>query len=163
MAKMKKFATGGAPATTAVPAKPRFLSGLRDRIIARRKEIEARRAPRRDDKDKDKDKPPVVPPTPVTPAPVTPAPVTPAPVIPKPVTPAPVTPAPVIPKPVTPAPVTPAPVAPTAPPPGSFQAMKKGGKVKKTIKQYVSGGSVSSASKRGDGCAIRGKTRGRNV
>jgi hypothetical protein len=37
---------------------------------------------------------------------------------------------------------------------GAF-AMKKGGKVK----SYKSGGSVSSASKRADGCAIRGKTR----
>jgi hypothetical protein len=35
--------------------------------------------------------------------------------------------------------------------------MKKGGKVKK----YASGGSVSSASKRADGIAQRGKTRGR--
>lgn len=35
--------------------------------------------------------------------------------------------------------------------------MKRGGKVKKMAK----GGSVSSASKRADGCAIRGKTRGR--
>ena len=37
--------------------------------------------------------------------------------------------------------------------------MKKGGKVK----TYKSGGSVSSASKRADGCAIKGKTRGRIV
>ena len=35
--------------------------------------------------------------------------------------------------------------------------MKKGGAVKK----MASGGKVSSASKRGDGCAIRGKTKGR--
>jgi hypothetical protein len=35
---------------------------------------------------------------------------------------------------------------------------KKGGSV-----GYKSGGSVSSASKRGDGCAIKGKTRGRMV
>ena len=35
----------------------------------------------------------------------------------------------------------------------------KGGK----IKGYAKGGSVSSASKRGDGCAIRGKTKGRFV
>lgn len=40
--------------------------------------------------------------------------------------------------------------------------MKKGGKVKSTI-SYKSGGSVSSASKRGDGCAIKGKTKGRMV
>ena len=38
-------------------------------------------------------------------------------------------------------------------------AAKKGGKVKK----YASGGSVSSASKRADGCAQRGKTKGRMV
>ena len=37
--------------------------------------------------------------------------------------------------------------------------MKKGGAVKK----MTSGGKVSSASKRGDGCAIRGKTKGRMV
>ena len=37
--------------------------------------------------------------------------------------------------------------------------MKKGGKVKK----YASGGSVSSASKRADGIAQRGKTKGRIV
>jgi hypothetical protein len=35
--------------------------------------------------------------------------------------------------------------------------MKKGGSVKK----MASGGKVSSASRRGDGCAIRGKTKGR--
>jgi len=35
--------------------------------------------------------------------------------------------------------------------------MKKGGAVKK----YASGGSVSSASKRADGIATKGKTRGR--
>ena len=123
-------------------------------------------------------------PKPVTPAPVTPVkPVTPAPVTPPPapapapVTPAPVTPAPApapAPAPVTPAPVTPAPAPvtpafnPTSPSPnapGAFQAMKKGGKVKKATKKYASGGTVkvSSASRRGDGCAIRGKTRGRNI
>ena len=36
-----------------------------------------------------------------------------------------------------------------------FKVMKKGG----SAKGYASGGSVSSASKRADGCAIRGKTR----
>jgi hypothetical protein len=42
--------------------------------------------------------------------------------------------------------------------------MKKGGKVKeKSTSSYKSGGSVSSASKRGDGCAIKGKTKGRMV
>ena len=40
--------------------------------------------------------------------------------------------------------------------------MKKGGAVRKT-KKYSSGGSVSSASKRGDGCAQRGKTKGKMV
>jgi len=40
---------------------------------------------------------------------------------------------------------------------GAF-TMKKGGKVK-AKSSYKSGGSVSSASKRADGCAIRGKTR----
>lgn len=39
------------------------------------------------------------------------------------------------------------------------EGMKKGGKVKK----MASGGSVSSASKRGDGIAQRGKTRGRMI
>jgi hypothetical protein len=37
--------------------------------------------------------------------------------------------------------------------------MKKGGAVKK----MASGGKVSSASKRADGCAIRGKTKGRMI
>jgi hypothetical protein len=37
--------------------------------------------------------------------------------------------------------------------------MKKGGAVKKMAK----GGSVSSASKRADGCAVKGKTKGRFV
>ena len=43
--------------------------------------------------------------------------------------------------------------------PQGGEGMKKGGKVKK----YASGGSVSSASKRADGCAQRGKTKGRMV
>jgi hypothetical protein len=38
-------------------------------------------------------------------------------------------------------------------------AMKKGGKVKK----YAAGGSVSSASKRADGVAMKGKTKGKFV
>ena len=42
---------------------------------------------------------------------------------------------------------------------GAF--MKKGGKVK--AKAYAKGGTVSSASKRADGCAQRGKTKGRMV
>jgi hypothetical protein len=37
--------------------------------------------------------------------------------------------------------------------------MKKGGKTK----SYAKGGSVSSASARADGCAQRGKTKGRMV
>lgn len=37
--------------------------------------------------------------------------------------------------------------------------MKKGGKVKK----YAGGGSTGSASKRADGCAVKGKTRGKFV
>jgi hypothetical protein len=37
--------------------------------------------------------------------------------------------------------------------------MRKGGKVKKMAK----GGSVSSASKRADGCATKGKTKGKMV
>jgi hypothetical protein len=43
--------------------------------------------------------------------------------------------------------------------------LKKGGKVKaKPTKTYKAGGSVkSSASRRGDGCAVKGKTRGRMV
>ncbi len=46
---------------------------------------------------------------------------------------------------------------------GFFGRFKKGGSVKKATKKYASGGSVSSASKRGDGCATKGKTRGRMV
>lgn len=37
--------------------------------------------------------------------------------------------------------------------------MRKGGKVKK----MANGGKVSSASKRADGCAVKGKTRGRII
>jgi hypothetical protein len=40
--------------------------------------------------------------------------------------------------------------------------MKKGGSVK-AKKAYKAGGSVSSASKRADGCAIKGKTKGRMI
>jgi len=47
--------------------------------------------------------------------------------------------------------------------PGTYASgmagMKKGG----TVKKMAKGGSVSSASKRGDGCAIKGKTKGRFV
>ena len=42
---------------------------------------------------------------------------------------------------------------------GELAAMKRGGAVKKMAK----GGSVSSASKRADGCATKGKTKGRFV
>ncbi len=38
---------------------------------------------------------------------------------------------------------------------------KRGGKIK--AKKYAGGGSVGSASKRADGCAMRGKTKGRMV
>ena len=40
---------------------------------------------------------------------------------------------------------------------------KRGGKVKAKAKKYAGGGSVGSASKRADGCAVRGKTKGRMV
>lgn len=41
---------------------------------------------------------------------------------------------------------------------------KKGGNVKKAApKKMAKGGKVSSASKRGDGCATKGKTKGRFV
>jgi hypothetical protein len=41
--------------------------------------------------------------------------------------------------------------------PGMKPGMKRGG----TVKKMAKGGSVSSASKRADGCAQRGKTRGK--
>jgi len=44
-------------------------------------------------------------------------------------------------------------------PPAGGPGMKKGGKVKKMAK----GGSTGSASKRADGCAQRGKTKGKFV
>jgi len=44
-----------------------------------------------------------------------------------------------------------------------FGRFKKGGQVKKKTAKKASGGSVSSASKRGDGCCQRGKTKGRMV
>jgi hypothetical protein len=47
--------------------------------------------------------------------------------------------------------------------PGTYSSgmagMKKGG----TVKKMAKGGSASSASKRGDGCAIKGKTKGRII
>lgn len=48
---------------------------------------------------------------------------------------------------------------------GSFWGQfKKGGQVKKKpVKKYAKGGTVSSASKRGDGICQRGKTKGRMV
>jgi hypothetical protein len=55
-------------------------------------------------------------------------------------------------------PPTQPPVMPAAMPAVPRVPMKKGGKVKK-----AKGGSVSSASKRADGCAQRGKTRGKFV
>lgn len=39
------------------------------------------------------------------------------------------------------------------------EEMRRGGRVKK----YAKGGSVGSASKRADGCAVKGKTRGRMI
>ena len=42
---------------------------------------------------------------------------------------------------------------------GKIVTAKSGG----TMKSYASGGSVSSASKRADGCAIKGKTKGRFI
>ena len=44
-----------------------------------------------------------------------------------------------------------------------YGRFKKGGQVKKKTAKKASGGSVSSASKRGDGCCQRGKTKGRMV
>jgi hypothetical protein len=41
------------------------------------------------------------------------------------------------------------------------KGFKKGGKVK--AKKMASGGKVSSASKRADGCAVKGKTKGRMI
>lgn len=46
---------------------------------------------------------------------------------------------------------------------GFYSRFKKGGSVKKKAKNYASGGSVSSASKRADGCCQKGKTKGRMV
>jgi archaeosine-15-forming tRNA-guanine transglycosylase len=42
-------------------------------------------------------------------------------------------------------------------PKDGFDGYKKGGKIKK----MASGGKVSSASKRADGCATKGKTKGK--
>jgi len=47
---------------------------------------------------------------------------------------------------------------------GFWSQFKKGGAVKKKpVKKHAKDGSVSSPSKRGDGCAQRGKTKGRMV
>ncbi len=45
----------------------------------------------------------------------------------------------------------------------SVQNVRKGGLIKKYAKKYAKGGSVSSASKRADGCVTKGKTRGKFV
>ena len=45
--------------------------------------------------------------------------------------------------------------------PAGARTYKKGGKVK--AKKMAKGGSVSSASKRADGCAVKGKTKGRMI
>lgn len=45
--------------------------------------------------------------------------------------------------------------------PENVDGMKRGGKAKS--KKYAKGGKVSSASKRADGCATKGKTKGRFV
>ena len=42
-----------------------------------------------------------------------------------------------------------------------FDSSELGGADKSTVKKYAKGGSVSSASSRGDGIAQRGKTKGR--
>ena len=55
-------------------------------------------------------------------------------------------------------------VNPTGAPTPGPNGFKKGGKVKsKSTSSYKSGGKTSSASKRGDGCAIKGKTKGRMI
>jgi hypothetical protein len=64
---------------------------------------------------------------------------------------------------VTPLPAPAYPGGPRGANPFSTDPFKKGGsvKAKPKTKTYASGGSVkSSASKRGDGCAVRGKTKG---
>ena len=45
--------------------------------------------------------------------------------------------------------------------PENVDGMKRGGKAK--AKKYAKGGKVSTASKRADGCATKGKTKGRFV
>jgi hypothetical protein len=61
--------------------------------------------------------------------------------------------------------VPPANSMPMAPPSTSgVPAMKRGGRVRgQSEAKFSSGGSVSSASRRGDGCATQGKTRGKFV
>lgn len=46
---------------------------------------------------------------------------------------------------------------------GKIESEPTGGKSRNKAKRYVKGGSVSSASKRADGCATKGKTKGRFV
>jgi hypothetical protein len=55
------------------------------------------------------------------------------------------------------APTGPAPAGPPTTPTAAMR-MKKGGKVSKPVKKMAKGG--STASSRGDGCAVRGKTKG---
>ena len=53
--------------------------------------------------------------------------------------------------------------APTENDMGPLKKYKKGGKVKAKCKCMSSGGKVSSASKRADGCVSKGKTKGRLI
>jgi len=57
------------------------------------------------------------------------------------------------------------PISPNAPTGSPALMMKKGGKAKAKapVKKMASGGKVSSASSRGDGCATKGKTKGRMI
>ena len=57
------------------------------------------------------------------------------------------------------------PMKPGAPTGAPVAMMKKGGKAKAKapVKKMASGGKVSSASSRGDGCATKGKTKGRMI
>ena len=56
---------------------------------------------------------------------------------------------------------------PPAPAPNLFgtppEPLRKGGKVKAKAKKYASGGKVSGYRKAADGCATKGKTRGKMV
>jgi hypothetical protein len=46
---------------------------------------------------------------------------------------------------------------------GSRKAAKPTLKKRNKAKKYATGGKVSSASKRADGCAVKGKTKGKMV